>query len=211
MICDELNEFWLNLIVPYYQSADTAGELLEEIIRAHSGRERYYHNCEHLGRMLEHTVEYGHRLENVEVVRFATFYHDIVYRSSRRDNESKSAVLARKRLEQLQVPVANIQRIVQFILATKTHAPVPCDLPRDLSYFLDFDLSVLGSDPDTYAAYSRAIRQEYKQYPDFLYRSGRRKVLKSLLTRSTLYLTPEMQHRFGRQARINLTTELAWL
>ena len=208
MIQNELKELWLNLIVPYYQSADKSGELFEEIIKSYSGKNRYYHTCEHLARMLELSLEYGHRLENIEVVRFAIFYHDIVYKTSRTDNESQSATLASARLKQLNVVEENVNAVVQFILATKKHQLVESRWKQDLAYFLDFDLSVLGWQESEYRKYVSGIRLEYKQFPDFLFRSGRRKVVKSILNKPTIFLTSEFRTRFEMQAQLNLKAEL---
>lgn len=208
MIRTDLYDLWLNLIVPYYQSADKAGELFEEIFKCYSEKNRHYHNYDHLKDLLQHSVEYGHRLENVEVVRFSIFYHDIIYKSSRRDNELKSAELARIRLKELNLFNDQIDLVEKFIIATKNHQPVSVPFEKDLHYFLDFDLSVLGADEKTYDRYAKGIRMEYRQYPDFLYRPGRQKVIKHYLEKPTLYLSKDFKERFEAQARKNLLEEL---
>ncbi len=211
MLRSELSDLWLNLIVPYYQSADKAGELFEEILNSYSEKSRHYHTCEHLKDLLQLSVEYGHRLENVEVVRFAIFYHDIVYKSSRSDNEIKSAALARSRLGELNVFEDQIEAIEKFILCTKRHQPAECSFQNDLLYFLDFDLSILGTSPDVYDGYARAIRMEYKQFPDFLYKPGRKKILKRLLQKPFIFKTADFKAKYEEQAKKNLQNELILL
>jgi predicted metal-dependent HD superfamily phosphohydrolase len=208
MIRNELYDLWLNLIVPYYQSADKAGELFEEIFNTYSEKSRHYHNCDHLKDLLQLSVEYGHRLENVEVVRFSIFYHDIIYKRSRRDNEARSADLARTRLRELNVFEDQIELVTQFILATKNHQPVPIKFEKDLFYFLDFDLGILGSDEKTYDRYAKGIRIEYRQFPDFLYKPGRQKVIKHYLEKPFIYHSDDFKERFEEQARKNLDAEL---
>lgn len=211
MLRSELSDLWLNLIVPYYQSADKAGELFEEIVTSYSEKSRYYHTCEHLKDLFKLSVEYGHRLENVEVVRFAIFYHDIVYKSSRSDNEIKSAALAKSRLGELNVFDDQIETIEKFILSTKRHQPLECSFPNDLLYFLDFDLSILGASSEVYDRYAKAIRMEYNQFPDFLYKPGRKKVLKRLLEKPFIYRTSDFKTKYEAQAKKNLHNELTLL
>ena len=78
----------------------------------------------------------------------------------------------------------------------------------DNAYLLDFDLSILGSDWDSYRNYTIQIRKEYKIYPDFMYKSGRKKVLQHFLERETLYFTEAYQVTHENRARENLKKEL---
>ena len=79
---------------------------------------------------------------------------------------------------------------------------------NDFSYFLDADLAILGADWKKYETYYKAIRQEYRQIPNILYRRGRKKVLQHLLQKAPLYETTEFFDRFENQARANLRQEL---
>ena len=100
-----------------------------------------------------------------------------------------------------------------LILLAAAVLTTPCaaaDDP-DLLFFLDADLSILGSSEEEYWAYARQVRQEYRQVPDLLYRPGRRKILTKMLAAPVLFRTPAMRAELDADARRNLQAELdAW-
>ena len=204
--------YWLNLAETYSLEKKKIKTCYDEIVDYYTKKSRKYHTLDHIEHLLNLTMAYGHRLEYVDIVRFSVFYHDIIYKASRSDNEEKSAKLAMKRMARLNVPDETAKLVEHFILCTKNHEPQPCVLQNDLHYFLDFDLSILGSrDPDVYHAYTRAIRREYKMYPDFLYRQGRKKVIQHFLRKEKIFLTADFQEAFEEPARKNLKKELETL
>ena len=98
-----------------------------------------------------------------------------------------------------------------MILATSKHQ-VPDEKRQsslDLSFFLDFDLAILGAESDAYARYSKAILHEYERDMDSAqFKAGRALVLRNFLSRPSLYFTNDFQHRFEDQARQNLRNEI---
>ena len=76
---------------------------------------------------------------------------------------------------------------------------------------VDADLEILGAPPGAYAAYARAIRQEYAFVGPEEYRRGRLRVLRRFLTRTHIYYTPVWQREREPQARRNLRAEIARL
>ena len=82
--------------------ADIAGNCLQEIVKAYSGKSRYYHNLDHIAALLRMSA-------SNEVINLAIFYHDIVYKVPALDNEHKSAFLAAERLPLLAVPAAVVR------------------------------------------------------------------------------------------------------
>jgi predicted metal-dependent HD superfamily phosphohydrolase len=90
-------------------------------------------------------------------------------------------------------------------LATKTHI-LAAD--SDTNFFTDADLSVLGSDWESYSAYFKNVRKEYAIYPDFIYNSGRKEVLKHFLGMNQIFKTDFFYAKFEAQARLNLEREL---
>lgn len=83
----------------------------------------------------------------MSAVEFALFYHDIIYKVTRKDNEERSAIFAVERLKQLQeagksdLRLNNIStRCEKMILTTKTHT-ISDD--NDTNLFTDADLSIL--------------------------------------------------------------------
>ncbi|MCI0336572.1 MAG: hypothetical protein L0226_03275, partial [Acidobacteria bacterium] len=137
---------------------------------------------------------------------FAIWFHDAVYNTRKRDNEELSAELAAEKLSQFKIPVETIELVRQMVLATKEHRNH--GFSEDINFFLDFDLSILGSEDQVYQSYSEAIRKEYWWVPTILYRQGRRKVLESFLERESIYFTSEMAQKYEQQARRNIKREI---
>lgn len=183
--------------------------LWESLRQAYSEPARHYHNLDHLSALLAWAAEYRAHLQDYDTVRFAIWFHDVVYDTKRSDNEARSAALAVQALQSLHVATPAISAVETMILATKTHQLG--ELNGDAAWFLDFDLAILGSAPEFYRAYRRAIRQEYRWVPGLLFRRKRRQVLESFLQRERLFFTVEMRARLEAQARRNLQEELLLL
>jgi predicted metal-dependent HD superfamily phosphohydrolase len=107
-------------------------------------------------------------------------------------------------------PQDRIEKVARWIAATK-HALAAPTGDSDLDWLLDFDLSVLASEPDIYDAYARAVREEYAFYPDLIYNAGRAKVLRGFLDAPTIYRTQELRRTWEEHARKNLAGELSRL
>lgn len=187
-----------------------ADRMFADLRHRHAERGRHYHNFEHLAAMFRHFDEHHTSLQHPENVALAIFFHDAVYKPTRKDNEESSADLARKSLSAIGLPAEQIATVASFTLATKSHAWHPGD-PPDLAWLLDFDLSILGTDWSTYLRYSQQIRREYRIYPNLLYRPGRRKALTHFLERPEIFHTTYFRQQFEQQARENLTREIKML
>lgn len=203
-----LHDLFVSALQHFGVGSLACDRLWNEITVAHSGKGRYYHTLEHLEHMAKVLQPHWADLQDPDAMVFAIAYHDIVYRVTRSDNEEKSAELMRERLLPLGVLPAVIQRAYAHILATKAHT---AQEDADTAYLTDADLSVLGADPDTYDRYGKAIRSEYRRYPDLLYKPGRRKVLKHFLDMPSIYRTATFQAEFEVAAGRNLARELAAL
>jgi predicted metal-dependent HD superfamily phosphohydrolase len=176
-----------------------------EIVRAYSAPHRHYHNLHHLYNMLENLEAVKSEILNFDASVFALFYHDIICDPAKTGNEKKSSQLAGKRLQDFGVDERIRNKVVDLILATEKHERSD---DHDLNCFLDADLSILGSEESVYRQYSVAIRNEYENVPEFLYRPGRRKVLEHFLSMPTIFKTPFFQHEFEDRARLNMRLEL---
>jgi predicted metal-dependent HD superfamily phosphohydrolase len=142
------------------------------------------------------------------VILFSVAYHDIIYDTTRKDNEECSAGLAEKRLDELGLSPERIERCRNQILATKHHLP---SNDPDENYFLDADLSILGTEENTYMDYTRKIRKEYSHLPDLMYKAGRRNVLTRFLSMDFIFKTSYFKYKFEDQARRNILKELKQL
>jgi predicted metal-dependent HD superfamily phosphohydrolase len=187
-----------------------AGKLRDDLVRAYAAPERHYHNLTHIEAMLDLLRSYEEALSDPQSVEVAIWFHDAVYDTRRHDNEEKSAELAADRLAGLLSP-DRIALIARMIRATAGHH-VPDGLNdaqrRDCALFLDMDLSILGSEPDVFAAYEEAVRREYGWVPDALWREGRKKVLQGFLDRPAIYMSPQFHANHEAAARANLTRSL---
>ncbi|MFB4297094.1 HD domain-containing protein [Actinomadura sp. NTSP31] len=179
---------------------------------------RRYHTREHLAAVLDLVDELageegGTAAEpgtfDPDTVRLAAWFHDAVYDPERADNEERSARLAARMLADTDLPAATVGEVVRLVELTATHAPEPGD--RAGQVLCDADLAILGADPDRYAAYAAAVREEYAFVPEDLFRAGRAEVLNGLLALPRLFHTATARERYEERARRNIETELMLL
>ena len=173
--------------------------LWQEIQLAYSKPTRHYHTLKHLEDIYIELQPF----KLTSILEFAIFYHDIVYDVKRDDNEEQSALLAKKRLEELSVPSMFIEKISQLIIETKIHKASS----KLNALFLDADLSILGSSQERYKEYVQDVRKEYAFYDDTTYFSGRKKVLESFLDKERIYESRYFYDKYERQARVNILME----
>lgn len=203
----QLKSKWIDLASKYTKDETIIASLWNEILKNYSSKKRHYHNLRHIQNMLLYAEDYKTNINDFDALIFAIWYHDIVYKSTKKDNEEKSAIFAKKCLKKLYFEAKRLENVKKLIISTKKHQVI-LDENKDNAYLLDFDLSILGSDWETYYKYTKQIRKEYKIYPDFMYKLGRKNVLQQFLERETLYYTEVYQDKFESQARKNITKEL---
>ena len=182
-------------------------ELTTRLAARYAEPQRRYHTLAHV-RALQHWLTHWQALaREPHLIDAAIWFHDAVYDPQRRDNEARSAALARVELGTLGWAAHDIDRVAALVLATEHHEADAND--TDAWLFLDLDLSVLAQSPADYAAYSAAIRAEYAWVDDARYRAGRAAVLRSFLDRPAIYRTPALQAAWEAAARANLGAELS--
>lgn len=202
-----LHDRWLALAGITPESIRLGDDLVARWAEPH----RRYHTLDHLVRVLDGVDEFGGHADDVAAVRYAAWFHDAVYDGggAAADNEELSAQLAETDLPELGVPEARVAEVARLVRLTKGHAVADGD--RNGAVLCDADLAVLGGDAAAYRAYAEAIRQEYGEFPDEVFRPGRASVLKELLELPKLFRTPVAVERYEAKARANLTTEIAEL
>ncbi|MEX0996914.1 MAG: hypothetical protein WDZ45_07690 [Flavobacteriaceae bacterium] len=205
---DKLKTLWNDLTARYTGDRNFTDTCWLEIENAYTGKARHYHNLGHLEFMVGLALQHKSRLEDVEVVLFSIYYHDLVYKITRRDNEEKSAAIAQERLTALGLPLPKVKACHNQILATKNHT---ARSDQDTGYLIDFDLAILGESPENYREYKRKIRREYALYPNFLYNKGRKKVLQHFLDMDSIFKTRDFKEKYEQQARRNMADEMASL
>jgi predicted metal-dependent HD superfamily phosphohydrolase len=185
------------------------GPIGADLLRRYGEPHRRYHTAEHLAAVLDHVDELAAEAGDAEAVRLAAWFHDAVYDPSRGDNEERSAVLAERMLADTDLPAVTVAEVARLVRLTTTHDPRDDD--RNGAVLCDADLAILAADPEQYAAYAAAVREEYAAVPDEAFRAGRAAVLESLLDLPALFRTPSGRERWEAAARHNLRTELMLL
>ncbi len=200
-----LDEVWESLCPPTASVAAWRA-VFADLAARYREPHRHYHDLEHLAEMTTVLEGEAARLVDRPAVLLATFFHDAVLIAGARDNEARSAALARIVLGPLLAP-ATVARVEALVLATAAHDHDRADADRTL--LVDADLAILAAPPARFAAYDRAIRAEYGHLPAELYDAGRRKFLASMLARPAIFADPVLAPRLEPAARANLTAALA--
>ncbi|MFH6946391.1 hypothetical protein [Flavobacterium sp. FlaQc-50] len=203
-----LQEKYTDLFSRIGFSANEIEALWLDLEKAYSGKSRHYHNLNHLKEMIELFDEYQNRLKNPDEVLFSIFYHDYIYKATRKDNELKSAEYALKLETHSSASLLNKNLIFDAICATQSHKQNDIE---DINWLIDFDLKILAKDWDDYQIYFNQIRKEYRIYPDFLYNPGRKKALEHFLENEFIFQTEEFRRLFEEKARINIEKEISLL
>jgi predicted metal-dependent HD superfamily phosphohydrolase len=203
-----LEQQWTSLASKYQVSQEISEKYFQIILEKYSEKKRFYHNLTHIHALLNNAENLKTCFQNYSAVGFAIWFHDIIYNTKRSNNEEKSAELAVKALQEMQVPNTTIELVEKMIIATKTHNA--SELIEDGKMFLDLDLGILGTSAETYQQYHQAIRKEYSWVPWFLYKRSRKTVLRGFLAREHIFFTSELA-KLEQIARQNITQEIELL
>lgn len=200
-----IESIYKRLLAQYEVEPSTSENFWKELNDLYSSNNRYYHNLNHLSDLFAEVQAVKSSINNWNIILFTLFYHDAIYKSTKKNNEEKSAELAIKRMTEIGFNQAEVQLCYDQIIATKSHARSE---DSDTNYFTDADLSILGRDEKTYIAYCKNIRFEYAIYPEFMYKKGRRNVVKHFLSMDRIYKTDFFFDKYESHARENLRAEL---
>ncbi|MFI7383437.1 hypothetical protein [Streptomyces sp. NPDC049813] len=168
--------------------------------------QRKYHTTAHLAAVLDRIDALADHADDADLVRLAAWFHDAVYRPDRSENEERSAVLAERALTEAGLPPAAVTEVARLVRLTVDHDPADGDTNGEA--LCDADLAILASPPEAYAAYTKAIREEYAFVPAEAFRTGRAAILRRLLDQPRLFRTPHGATHWESPARENLATEL---
>lgn len=180
--------------------------LWHDLEKVYSAKSRHYHNLTHLDEMITLYEIHNSQLQFRDEVLYSIFYHDYVYKVTRKDNELKSAEHAL-----LILPLnatLNKQLVFDMICATQLHQH---NENEDTNWLIDFDLKILSKDWDDYKIYCNQIRKEYKIYPNILYKPGRKKALQHFLENPFIYQTEVFKTKYEVKARENIRKEISTL
>jgi len=172
------------------------------LVAAYGEPHRAYHTAAHIAEVLRwyDAIAGDIGWDDPVAVYLAVLFHDVIYDPLAKDNEARSAVLARE--------LAGAgPRTCELIELTAKHGSID-SADHDAALFLDSDTAILGAPPDTFDAYDAAIAVEYKAVPEALYRAGRRAFLEKMLTKPRIFLTDYFHDRLDATARSNLARRL---
>ena len=180
---------------------DQHQETYNQLVSAYSQKHRHYHTLEHIAACLKHVDICAAQMENPREVELALWFHDAIYEPFSAKNELTSAEWASSFLVANGADSDAVTRVYQLIMATTHDSPIQT---QDESILVDIDLSILGADPHTYDLFEKAIREEYKSVPLFIYKSKRAAVLRGFLERDRIYRHEPFFTEREQQARRNL-------
>ncbi|CAG2119251.1 unnamed protein product [Medioppia subpectinata] len=176
---------------------------------------RKHYDLNHIANMFIHLDENQMKIKSARSVSYAIFFKNLSYDPKCVDNEEKSIDLFKQFAKEADINDTNpiYTEVIELILLTKTHLTEEHKSEtlfgtQDIHYFLDFDLSYLGSDSDNYTLYALSIRNEYDFMSETVYKQIRAKVLKSLLEIPKIYSTQEFYDKYETKARNNIKNEI---
>lgn len=202
----ELQKRFKNLLLNIGFETTQTNTCWTTLEKAYTSKSRHYHNLIHLEEMITLYETYQQELKFPDEVLFSIFYHDYVYKVTRKDNELKSAEHALSILPSH--TKLNKQLVFEMICATQLHQ---YNKIEDANWLIDFDLKILSKDWEDYKIYTKQIRKEYKIYPNILYNPGRKKALEHFLENENIYQTATFRSLFEDKARENIQKEIATL
>lgn len=208
MTLSELKETFYSLLRNYAVDNGRIDVLWHEIDRNYSDTNRHYHTLHHLANVLTELIGVKGKIQDWQTLLFTLYYHDIIYSPMRSDNEEKSAELAAERMQQIGVPSDKIRLCKEQIFATKLHNDA---VDGDTNFFTDADLAIFGQPWKVYSEYYKNIRKEFSIFPDVVYSTGRRKVLRHFLAMDRIFKTDYFFKKFEARAKHNLEKEIEFL
>src|SRR5258708_25845609 len=182
-----------------------AGPVYEDLLLRYSEPGRAYHTLTHIEHCVTELGDVSEPATNLDTIEFALWFHDAVYDTKCKDNEERSAALAREVARSATLPDSFGDLITSLILATK-HTVLPAALNEQM--LVDIDLSILGQNRSRFDEYERQISAEYSWVPADAFAKGRSAILSSILARQRIYLTEFFYGKYEESARENLARSI---
>lgn len=190
--------------------AKDVDSLSQDIFYTYTSAERYYHNINHIYKMLNNFDDFmrcsgcADQIKNINDFAFAIIMHDYVHGTI--NDVADSVQKAKEFLQKIDLKY-DTKYVENLINATDYNKCVKTDFDGQL--IQDLDLNTLGADYIEYDKYSNQIRCEYIQYPDSVFYKERIKVLNNFLNRKYIFNTKYYRDNYEYIARANLIKELS--
>ena len=211
MNIESLKNNWFQLCKKEDFVQSETEELWTKIANKYSERGRAYHNLQHLENMFLALKPFENKVEDLSILKFSIWFHDIIYNSTKKDNELRSAEMAQEELLNLGIEKGRVERCFAQIMSTKIHQFQDDFQSFDERLLIDLDLDVLSWDWEKYLEYTQQIREEYKIYPMFLYKKGRKAAMQKFVERPQIYFTKAYLEEKEEKAKANLRKEIELL
>nr|XP_034302316.1 uncharacterized protein LOC117681522 isoform X2 [Crassostrea gigas] len=155
----DLHQRWLSTAIDVLKiSGDLPQKWWGVIEGRYSEKQRHYHTLRHLEEMFQHFDKYFKKLNQPELVVLAIFFHDIIYDPKANDNEEESAeVFSQFSKEAGNLEADKTDAVMKWILQTKSHS-VKENSDKDLQFFLDMDMAVLGRPSEVFFQTTRSMQ-----------------------------------------------------
>lgn len=185
--------------------------VLRTLLKHYAGTDRHYHSIVHIVKLIEElrrlrAEQPAWFLDPVEdaSLELSIWFHDVIYDTTRSDNEEESARLAELYALRLGFSRAVGQRAKDYVRATDHQRFADCFGAR---LMCDMDLLSLALPPAAFDENTRRIRLEYGRVSDEDWRKGRAAWGESFLDqkkRPSIYQTEYYRERNETYARRNL-------
>ena len=179
--------------------------VFESLIAAYAQKHRLYHTATHIDACLRQLDRCLQQAEQPAEIEIALWFHDAIYRPLSGDNERKSAEWASRFMMENSATDAAVARVHELIMVTRHNIETKT---KDQALLVDIDLSILGTDEETYGRFEEAVRREYRLVPSLLYRRKRAEILNSFLLRPMIYQNEPFRSELESQARANLANAI---
>jgi len=183
-------------------------ETYSAIVAKYSERGRHYHSLKHVDACLRNLDLCSEQVAHPHEVELALWFHDAVYRPLSSKNERKSADWASRFLRENGAATDQIARVDRLIMVTEHNTPTQT---KDESILVDIDLSILGANSESYDAFERGVRREYKMIPRCIYNKKRAELLRGFLERRQIFQNKPFSTEREQQAKQNLSNAISKL
>ena len=192
-----------------------------DVLRRWSSDDRHYHGLQHLMDIAASVETLTPQMHRPELVRLAAWYHGVVFSTEAKDtytrnggeDEAASAEVAYEDLLRLGVPEDNARRVAELVRGVRSKCdPRSSDTAKldaidiDLLALRDAHMGTLAVEPQRYKKYIERVRKEYSHIPTVLFLRGRQEIIRHLLGRPALFITP-LARQWEETTRENLQAE----
>lgn len=209
----ELKQIWDNLMkISHVALNMNVGDYYDifnnVIVKNYSKKDRYYHNPHHVMDMIEHLekdfIKYLSASDRC-LVKFAIFFHDVIYDATRKDNEKQSAALAYNKMKEMGIDDNYCQNVYDMILKTQYHLNL--EPTNELEKIL-VDLDLRGFGTDKYWDNGDKFRWEFSHLDDETWFKGRINFLENFLEKQHIFNTALYRTKYEEKAIEYMKNEL---